>query len=537
MKRKLSYCILFLFCGFFISPISLYAAPSDPIVVKAFKFYKSGEYVEVINYLKSKPIPAKHIENVTTKFYLMGLSYSKMQKFDDAIKYYKLVDRKLSQYKNIKKENFLDTYYELGQSYYAMDELKLGVKAFKKSLEFKFKEGASLYYIALLNQELDKLQEAEKYYRKLIKYAKKNKDLKQAGYFQIGEVRYEDAAKYKDAFNPLYQKYVKPPLLKGYLVDKKSSLGKDIKKRKYDIEKKHGLIKKPKPKIFFFRYTLAFDYDTNVTSTPDSSEVVASNISSSIIKNTIFTYFNKKWSKKYSTKFEVRTNFDRYTNRNITEIIQNDNLNIVPAIKSKFKHKWFGGVEQLSFDLDYTYTAKDIVGINSLNYYGNYISAQIGQSFKILNKRSNLKFKYKVFNSWDGTSDSSTTSFSFNITLPIKSLKHSLRISNNVDLGRSTVSESSNTNTVTLRGDYTMPKLLLGMDWAASLSFSFLDPINSRETRGLEVTTTPGINFTKKYTKDTSATIKYDYTSKSSKDAATYSYSKHATGIALNINF
>ena len=109
--------------------------------------FKNNNYQLIITQPQNFKIPRSQKAEIN---YYIGLAHSRLGNFEKAPAY---ISKSI-----IQKVKFKDVFFELGQAYYANNEMQKSARAFLESVQKKFKVPTSMYYIAHIAQILEKVE-------------------------------------------------------------------------------------------------------------------------------------------------------------------------------------------------------------------------------------------------------------------------------------------------------------------------------------------------------------------------------------------
>ncbi len=525
-----NYCALVL-TGFILT--TNISANETNVIKNSLESFQKGSYSKVIEGLSGLRETKK---NRATKFYLIALSHNKLQNYDQSIPYF---------IKAIKsKSTAKDIYYEYGQALYANNDLIKARIAFNKSSSLDYKKDSSIYYIAHISQILEENKMAKTYYTKIISSTTADVGLKQVARFQIGEVLLSMARENEDT-ERLVKQFVLPQLDKAVEIDSTTSLAKEIKSRKKEIEREFGLdpnILYNGKRISSKRWNLSFaqdlGFDNNISLTNDLPSSAASREESFVLKTKVRGGYDFIAKKRFIIKPELGLTLKNHTNRDSDAVRSEDSYDISPSISTSLEHKAFNKPASLFFNIDYNYNSKYRTELSRKAFYNRSTTYQFGEKFKFFSKGdTSFKFKYKDLVSYTETLHNKTTSFSIDqLYLTQNSSIFMFLLSyDSLDTYNNT---TSSTNSTLVRVDYIKPNIFpkVTLHFGASINFVSYTDANESLVRGTEKTFTPSLKLTKKVTRNFKYSIGYSYT-KNSSIKSDYDYSKHVTTSSIKYSF
>ncbi|WP_417334825.1 tetratricopeptide repeat protein [Halobacteriovorax marinus] len=527
MKKS---CALILSTFILTSNIS---AKESRVIKSSLELFQKGSYAQVLEGLSTLK---ETRSNRATRNYLMALSHNRLQNYDKAIPYF----IEAIKAKSVAK----DIYYEYGQALYANNDLTKARIAFKKSADLNYKKDSSIYYVAHVSQILEENKTAKAYYTQILNSDTADTALKQVARFQIGEVLLSMARENEDT-QRLVKQFVLPQMDKAYEVDTTSSLAREIKSRKKEIEREFGLDpnilyngKRISSKRWNLSFTQDLNHDSNISLTNDLPSSAASREESFVFKTKMRAGYDFIVNKRFIINPELNMSLKSHTNRDSETVKSEDNYDISPSLNTSFEHKAFNKPASLFFNIDYNYNSKYNTAMQRKAFYSRSTTYTIGEKFKFFSKGdTSLKFKYKDLSSHTSTLFSKTKSFSVDqLYLTSSSSIYMFLLSyDSLD----TYNNPKNaTNSTLLRVDYIKPNILpkITLHVGASVTFVSYTDANESSVRGTEKTITPSIKLTKKINDKLKFSVGYNYT-KNTSLKADYDYTKHVTSSSLKYTF
>lgn len=523
--------------GIFVVLFSLFLSKNlysnqDNQFVEALAKFKLGEYqssLTILNNIKTSQSKSAAV------YYLKGLCYNKTQAFDQSI---------LNFEKAIKlRHSAKDIYYEYGQALYANSDLEEAKKVFLKSALLNFKPTTSYYYVAYINQLLEQHKEAKNYYAKVIQLEKDDKDLIQVARFQLVDSLLAMAEE-KNKTKELVEKYIIKQLDEAIEESPKSSLVKDIKKRKQEIQRQYGL----DPNLMINgktlpekRWSISFDqdlsYDNNVTQSTDLPSSQATQKDSFIFNSNlnVENVFNP--NNYFILTPSLGLKKTKHSDEVNSAVYQNDSVTISPSLSTSYEHKAFGEQASLSFNIDLSQIRRDRNSKQELEHYARTYTFSLGEKFKFFSiGKTGFKIKYKQYTGWQAKLHNRTGSFSVDqlFITPNKKVVIFFAQADFIDNYNDRV---SSTNSYLFRGDYIHSNIFENYTLMAGLSTTFLDTKKKNPTRGTEMTFTPSLKISKSINNNLKSTFGYEYTKNYSDDKSSFFYSKHVTTFNLKVSF
>ena len=529
MSRMMQLTFMSFLVGFF--SISAFAIEPDELLNQFYSKFQKAEYRSSLAPLEELfKIPGQ--EPVAS--YWQGIVYNKLEKYNDSIAAFKKAD--------FYKAPFKDLYYEYAQALYAANILAPARKAFGKSVINKHKMATSLYYMGFISQTLEDYKLAINYYKKVNQLKDPEaKEVNQAARFQLAEIYYLEA---KKSVVPLkvIQDYCLPEFKYALSLDRHSGLAPDIQKRIYQIMDEFELLhlkmingRNTLTPRYYLKLSQELRYDTNVILQANQVSNEAQQKLSPASKTEVIGRYAFYPNKRISILPEFRGHYTKYLNSTDPNIYKNDNYSITPAIRTSYE--WTANKKMAShlFDFDYNYTARDVNQSKELVFNGRNLIYMIGEKLNPFSfGETIIRLRRKDFTSYIYYSDSQTYSLAFEQTINFLT-NHVLFISTSLDQTKVT-NNAFDTNSFMLRFDYITPRFRTWFTPTLSLTTFLNDPINQKETRGLEKMINPGIKLSRGF-HQWRGNFKYDFTRNISLDKETYDYTKHVYGLELEYLF
>jgi tetratricopeptide (TPR) repeat protein len=504
--------------------------------------YKKGSYNESIK----KLIPLTKI----TKFaplahYWLGLCHNKLQQFDQA----SLELQKALNFKNPPK----DIYYELGQAHYAMNDFKKAKIYFKESVKQGVMKESSHYYLGFMEQNEENYSRALSEYRKIVgtlnqELPYKNKEVAQAAALQIAEVILFQAQKTSGKNEiVMVKEFVLPQLYRAQRIDQDSSLQAEISKKITDLKEKYDLDdgrmingRRVPEKRVNAKFQEVFGYDTNVINEGDDapSKVYPSRKASLVSRNQFFINKIYLFERRFQLIPEFRINYDYHLNRDEPEVIYFDMRNLTPKVEFYIEHSLFNSPAQTQVELEYFHSSRNVNKDKNMKFYSRAFTLSLAEKFKFFSYGdTTLRVRRREMDAY--TELLNTQTDTINITqLFLFPKNHILILMLNIDWAKLPRNDLSSSNSYMLRGDYVYPHpLFLKLKPTFSFSFTLMDPLKQKPSRGLEKTLAPSIALNRSFNDTIEFGIRYDLTKNISKDKAFFAYTKNFIALEFNAKF
>lgn len=489
-----------------------------------YQHFKNGQYKKALLSLDKIQVDES---NASSKAYLAGLSFSRLQQYDKAITQFEIAIQKNNDSKDLQ--------YEYGQALYAANEIKKARLAFQASANKNFNRPAAQYYVAHISQILEEYDVAKNNYTLVIRDKNSEPKIKQVSYFQLGEVLLaiaRQASTNKEELSKRVDKYILPMMALGLRNDKDSELAKEIKNRMNEImlefELDPNFLKNGRrinPKRFNAYVAQRIKYDNNITLTDEENNVQESKKSSMVFETEAYAKYDFIFKKKFIVSPEARLIFIQHSDQSDFDVYQNDSMVTTLSLKNKFEHKYKDQPASFLFDIDYSSTKKKWQTDKRENY-ATSTTFSIGESFNPFTfGDTTIKFKRRVYAGENDDINNYTNSFLADqiFFLPIQHLIVASFDASFIDNYNNT---SSSTNTYTLRADYIIPDIQPKYTLDIALALTMTDTLEQKSTRGTEILVNPSFDVAYNLDRHSVLSFNYDYT-KSSSDDKSYAYSKH----------
>lgn len=434
-----------------------------------------------------------------------------------------------------------DIHYELGQSLFAAGQLKRARAKFARSFKNNYKRAVSLYYIAFISSELKDYKKAYKYYKRIEKLPpEESKEVLQAARMQIGDILLAKAEEHPDSFR-MIENHVIPQFEKALEVDKNSQLGRSIRNKINEIQKRYDLLLfqliNGRPVLrppYFLKASQELGYDSNVIFNPNETTVNRSKQSSEFTRTDIFGRYTFYHHDYFSFSPEVRFNNTYYFNRE-PEIYRNDNRIYSGALRNAYEYELRGRPASFLFDLEYQEVHRDIRQKKKLQFNSSAITYMIGQRINFWDRGDTVfRLRYRVYDTYNDFSDSKSISASVEQVVGFQT--SALLLYGSIDRSRVEF-DLFDTNSFTLRADYIYSGFREYVVPVIGLGVTRIDPTNDRSARGIETLVIPSVRFLKNFGKNWRIILKYDQQDYDSRDIFLFAYKKETYGMELEYLF
>lgn len=511
----------------FLYSFSTYGADAFLPIIKDVKLKNFKAALTKLNKINNKNLLGK-------KFYYQGLCQARLKQFDKAVKSYELAIK-------YRADN-IDLYYELGQAYYAVNALNRSLIQFKKSVSKNYKTPTSLYYLGYINQILENHQDAVSSYNTLIENKNTNNVLKQIGYFQKANSRLSLSEERKD-IKEVVKNEILPDYERALNLKKTGGMAKKIKARINEIKIKYDLDpyvllngKRVSERPWNLSFSHKLKYDSNITLQSELPTTRVAGIDSFIHDTQLSGDYRFIVERRLIVTPALTLEQKVHSNRSNSSVYSNDTYDVTFTLGNSWETKAFDKPSSYLFDFEYKYSAKDRLSRKERIYNSRYLQYSFGKNFSYFAfGPTTIKAKYKDLNSYTGSSDNITKTLSFT-QLQILKIGHVLVYTVQADFTSVSLPSSSSSNFL-LRADYIIPKLWPKYSLNPFFSVAFLDPRESRPSRGIEKTFTPGFKLTKSVTDKFKFVAGYSYSKKYSRNESSYAYSKNEFLVDLKYKF
>ena len=485
----------------------------------AFKYFKRGVYQDAI--IELNKIQSTEKKVLSTKHYFLGISYARLQNYDEAVKN---LETALSL-----KNDSKDIYYELGQAYYAKNDLHKAKNFFLQSVDQGYKKFICHYYIGYIYQIFDDYEQAKVFYRKAVNSKETDIRTRQVSLYQLGHVSYSSSQQNKD----IVSKEVIPLFKKSINTDKSNvSFIKDVEKEIADLQKKYnlntGVISDAKR--WSGRFEKKFTYDDNITLKNDLPSVIPSKEDSFVSQVKLYGQYNYNINNRFVITPNLRLQYIHHFERDIAEVYQNDTYLINPAISNVYKTTVFNQPSDIYFLYNFKHIERDRLRQKKKVFYARSHQYSLGQKINIFKFGStDFKVKYKHYDAFSESHNNQTYTLSVNqaLFLPNKTIFIIFHQSDLINFKNDFYSS----NNFILRLDWIIPNANNTRNFHLYHSFGLLDTKKQKPIRGNEELFTVGVKFTQKLAHGMSLRPSYSFSKKLSKDHL-YKYEKH--NISLN---
>jgi tetratricopeptide (TPR) repeat protein len=505
---------------------------------RANALFSEGKYQATVQELESVEAKLTQENNPNRSLwglaaYWKGISQARLQNYPAAIESF---ERAIGY--EYKPE---DIHYEYGQALFASEKLTEARLQFRESVKRKFKRGVSLYYIGYISRELRDYKKAVTFFKAIDKLGPEEKaDVKQAAEMQIADIYLLEMERHRDAFRAV-EKYVIPQYEVALRVNPESNLAPIIREKIVNLQRKYDLIlfnlRNGRPVLnppYFLRLSMEAGVDTNVTFAPTETTIAKSRQSSAFGRTDAigrYTFYHRNY---LSVAPELRFNYTRYLNR-VPEIHRNDNSLIAPALRTAYEHTLWKKPASVLLDYEYSEARRDINAKKELEFSSRSHVLMLGERFNFFETgESIVRLRRRIFQSFDSSSDATTTSFVFEQIVGLKT--NTLLFFLSYD--RTRVDNSLfDTNAVSFRADFIAGRIWDLFTPSVGLGLTSSDPVNNRAVRGRELLVNPSARVSRMFGKSWRGNLKYDWQKLNSRDERNFAFKKQIYSAELEYLF
>ena len=507
-------------------------------LLDVYSLFNKGDYQQTIN--KLIEIETNNEDQLESDRDVRGLvaywkaiTYSKMNEYDRAIKFFEqAIDLKY---------NSKDLFYEYGQALYVSEKLNKARLAFRKSVKLKYKMAVSLYYIAFISQQLKDYKKAVSFYNTVEKLPDDEKnEVVQASRMQIADIYYEQVRKRPNSYESI-KKYVIPQYEKALKWNETSSLANEIKnkietiKRKFDMElfqMRNGRNTARPP--YFLKFNTLYGTNDNVNNLDnDSRESSTDEVGSSYYTLGLFGRYTYYPNNMFSIAPEIRAIKTKYMSE-VSEIYAKDNSKFNFNVKLNYEKTFNNAPATTYFDFIYGVAEDDSDADKQLDK--SFIEKGISLSEERQFWRGNpttLRLKYIEYDYVDELSEESNNVSSFIWEQVLNLSSFTIYLYNAYDMTRYSENNTTDTNGLTIRMDLIFPTLFNWFNpilYASNTSTSYIN----NDSRGETSLTTLGLSINRPISKRWYLTMDF---SSSMQSGQLDSDSYEQQNMSLNLDF
>lgn len=519
-----------------LSASSVFSSVQD-LKGKILETFKQADYVQTLKLLQK--LPSNERKNATP-YYMEGLCHYQLQKYEKANEAFAKTIRF--------REHPQDSHYYYAQSLLASGHQNDAKEQFKSSYRSAYQGQYSKYYVSFIDKEMNHTHEAKAGFHSISRDKNFDTELRQPANHEYAKILLSELEKQE---NPEEKQVlvVYNELENAYSMSSSSPIASDIDKDMMRLDLRYKLNKrvfsngmeKPK-KNFFLGFSEDFSYDTNVATLSDNSaNNTPTDTASMISKTTGRANYKYYVNGDFYIIPDIELTYLKHTNSSSDLVYRNDSFVGAFSLLNTYNHKLFDKAGFASFDIAYSSTSTDRDAEKTLKNWGTNTSFKIGESISYFDfGMSIVNFKHTIFDAYDESLDNTSNSLTFLQFYNVENDRSYIFTFNYT--GTDSQTDTSDTTTYLLRADYNVPELYPTWTFNFGFGLTLTDPIESRDTRGLEKTYNPSAKATKTYKNifdnhDLFFTVKYDYTYNSSEDTDNYQYTKHQIGVVGDLFF
>jgi len=445
--------------------------------------------------------------------------------------------------KNNKDDKRDDSFYLLGQSLYALNELPQASKAFRKSYEKKVNEIQSLYYIGHISQLLQKYRVAIESYEKLLKKLELSDEMKQLTMYHIAEIRLAEAYQINmfDRYEFIHERVI-PSFKRAAAISPDSELAMDIEnqlEKLYEIKilrqtrLNNGRIISSKKYSLSLKHQML--YDNNITSSPDDATTSETKKDDLIYETTASISARAISKGKMLYGLNLQGKNTSYKNQQDPDIYSQDELSILSGVKISNEHRAFSRPATAFINGEYKYTTKDYYATHKKNHYASQQALTLGESFtKFKFGETTLSLELKKESNIE-TDELSSTTFEASAAQVIGFKNHSTSIL--YLMYENSIAKNSyySTSMMGVLYSYTIPEVFKATYLTLTGFGAAIDTGEQKSTRGTErlASLTTSLNFLIAEYFHIGSFVALE--KKSSSDI-NYSYDKISIGLNIELN-
>ncbi len=216
------------------------------------------------------------------------------------------------------------------------------------------------------------------------------------------------------------------------------------------------------------------------------------------------------------------------------EIYRNDNYLLAPALRTAYEHTLWTKPASALLDYDYSESKRDVNSEEKLTFSFRSHTFMIGERFNYFSMgESIIRLRKRFFDSYIDTSDSNTTSFSFEQSSSINS--SILLLYASYDRTRVRF-EIFNTDAFTLRADLIAGQFRTWFSPSLGMGITHTNPLNN-SARGQEYLFNPSARLSRTIKKNLKGSLKFDYQDYKSDDTANFAYKRYMYSLEVEYLF
>ncbi|MBC7540064.1 MAG: tetratricopeptide repeat protein [Bacteriovorax sp.] len=502
------------------------------------KLFQAEQYQEAIDSLKS--VDNKMLVQ-GKKDFLIGLCYSRLRKYDEAIQYFKNAVNE--------DDSSVDLHYEYGQALYANNNLKQARYEFSKSAGKKINYTASIYYVAYISELIDDVVMAKASYRKLIKDGKTDKKFLQISLFQYTKILLKMMRREEESLKTVERnlirldinlvnyipRYIFPLLRKTIDIDLTSQVGIESEQLMRDLVEEFKLDpnillngRRISPDRLYANVAQRLKYDDNIALTKKSS---------TIYETEVFGKYDFVVKKKVIITPELRLTYTKHKAQETPEVYRNDSISISSAIRNKFEHTVNGQPASFLLDMEYASVYKDWKINHQQIFFSKSYTVGIGEQLSLASSgETYFKLRRSDYTDETGFANYKTLSLSADQYVFLNEGQHLLIATFDMSQLRYYDNETLSNNTYLVRIVYLVFEFVPTYTFQMIVSATITDTKELKELKGYELILNPGIEISKAFTNKIRLAVNYNFTENSSKQAESR-YQKQIVGTELSYTF
>jgi hypothetical protein len=384
---------------------------------------------------------------------------------------------------------------------------------FKKSVEKKFKVAVSLYYIASISEELKDYKTATSFYTAVNKIkTPEAKKVLQAALARVADIYLMQAKKQANA-SEVIENYVIPQYHKAYAIDKKSSLGSELKQKIEELQRRYELVlfklRNGRPTArppYFYKLNLITAYSDNVNQLDEDNIEAVEDDDKKAFYNTV-SFFGRHTfypNSSYSVSPQINAGYTKYHSDSDSIKVLN-NYFVTPALQLTWEHFYQKRAATFYVNLDYTYSADDSDNDDTVEKSSNTQNVTFSEQLQFITYNPTiLRYRYTTVSSEAETLSNITHSFILEQMYSTKFLMYYFYL--NYSMATYDENESLDSNDIIFRTDFIF-KHINGI--TPNLYYSRVIKDYTEDVNSDRAYNTLGLNLSKKLTKNWFTYIDY----------------------------
>lgn len=503
---------------------------NQEILNQAMRAYRDRRYRQTIQILQS--LEGRESTNAL-RYYLLGLCYNRLDMYTEAVQSFRQASQLGSRARDIN--------YEVGQAFYAMNELNRAMNFFRASYQQNYMPAQSLYYLGHISQILDEHRDARDYFTTLINHPESPAALVQIAHFQRAESLLS-MARMTERPRDIVRDKVLPQYEIARELDSNSRVGQDIQVRVAEIKREFRL----DPNIMIngrqlplqrwqIDLTQRLTHDSNITFSNDLPTTEASESNSYIFYTEVLANKSFVYNQRFIITPQLRISTTNHADRKNSDIYRNDSYTIRPMIKTRTEHTLFNRPASFILDWENDYIARDRDANKNRKLFSRSNTFTFGERFNFFSfGETTIRFKTRSYRAHDPQLDFDSSSYSLDqvVILP---RNHILIGLINLDQIRSE-REIASSDTLTLRTDYLIPNIAPQLTLGLNLTYISTDNYNDPSKNSADTTLIPGVSLTRRMGRNWRAKVSHEYLKVSSENPIN-EFTKHLTTFEVRYIF